>query len=50
MEKQNMVQKTQLEKYEIFAPQLHVLSQSGNISNFLAMSLHILYFNKILII
>jgi hypothetical protein len=32
MEKQNMVQKTQLEKYEIFAPQLHVLSQSGNIS------------------
>jgi hypothetical protein len=45
-----MVQKIQLEKYEFFALRLHVLSQSGNISNFFTMSLHIIYFNKILTI
>jgi len=50
MEKQKIVQKTQLGKDEFFAPQLHVLSQSGNISNFFTMSLHILYFDKILTI
>jgi hypothetical protein len=47
---QKMVQKTQLQKYEFFAPQFHVLSQSENVSNFFTMSLHILYFNKILTI
>jgi hypothetical protein len=46
MEKQKMVQNSQLEKYEFFAPQLHALSQSGNISNFFTVSMHIFYSTK----
>lgn len=39
-----MVKKIQLEKDESFAPQLHVLYQSGNISNLFSTFNYFIYF------